>query len=117
MHSWLAVMLLAMSAGVPSAQDPGTQGTNAAKSTAPAGSGTAGTTAEGGRKTSAQDTTERKKPKKVWTNDEIGSVKGGVSVVGDGKPATTKLLAAANDPIHVVVVETALADEPPVTMS
>jgi hypothetical protein len=27
---------------------------------------------------------EKKKPKKVWTNDEIGSVKGGVSVVGDG---------------------------------
>ena len=75
MHSWLAVMLLAMSAGVASAQDPGTQGTNDAKSAAPAGSGT---TADGGRKTSAQDTTERKKPKKVWTNDEIGSVKGEV---------------------------------------
>jgi len=78
MHSWLAVMLLAMSAGVASAQDPGTQGTNDAKSAAPAGSGTASTTADGGRKTSAQDTTERKKPKKVWTNDEIGSVKGEV---------------------------------------
>ena len=26
---------------------------------------------------------EKKKPKKVWTNDEIGSVKGGVSVVGE----------------------------------
>ena len=78
MHSWLAVMLLAMSAGVASAQDPGAQGTKDAKSAAPAGSGTASTTAEGGRKTSAQDTTERKKPKKVWTNDEIGSVKGEV---------------------------------------
>jgi len=31
-------------------------------------------------------TSEKKKPKKVWTNDEIGSVNGGVSVVGDGKP-------------------------------
>ena len=29
--------------------------------------------------------TEKKKPKKVWTNDEIGSVKGSVSVVGDEK--------------------------------
>jgi hypothetical protein len=29
--------------------------------------------------------TETKKPKKVWTNDEIKTVKGGVSVVGDGK--------------------------------
>jgi hypothetical protein len=28
-------------------------------------------------------TTPEKKPKKVWTNDEIGSVKGTVSVVGD----------------------------------
>jgi len=94
MHSWLAVMLLAMSAGVASAQDPGTQGTNDAKSAAPAGSGTASTTADGGRKTSAQDTTERKKPKKVWTNDEIGSVKGGVSVVGDGKQGASSRSAA-----------------------
>jgi hypothetical protein len=31
---------------------------------------------------------EKKKPKKVWTNDEIGSVKGGVSVVGDGDSPT-----------------------------
>jgi len=94
MHSWLAVMLLAMSAGVASAQDPGAQGTNEAKSAAPAGSGTATTTAEGGRKTSAQETTERKKPKKVWTNDEIGSVKGGVSVVGDGKQGESSRSAA-----------------------
>lgn len=94
MHSWLAVMLLAMSAGVASAQDPGTQGTNDAKSAAPAGAGTASTTAEEGRKTSAQDTAERKKPKKVWTNDEIGSVKGGVSVVGDGKQAEPSRAAA-----------------------
>jgi hypothetical protein len=34
-------------------------------------------------KASASTTTEKKKPKKVWTNDEIGSVKGGISVVGD----------------------------------
>jgi len=27
--------------------------------------------------------TEKKKPKKVWTNDEIGSVRGTISVVGD----------------------------------
>ncbi len=30
---------------------------------------------------------ESKKPKKVWTNDEIGSVKGGISVVGDNDPS------------------------------
>jgi hypothetical protein len=27
---------------------------------------------------------EKKKPKKVWTNDELGGVKGDISVVGDG---------------------------------
>ena len=31
----------------------------------------------------AKTPTETKKPKKDWTNDEIGSVKGGISVVGD----------------------------------
>jgi hypothetical protein len=35
-------------------------------------------------------TTTEKKPKKVWTNDEIGSVKGGISVVGDGKSANSR---------------------------
>jgi hypothetical protein len=34
--------------------------------------------------------TEKKKPKKVWTNDEIGSVKGNVSVVGDSKSPSPK---------------------------
>jgi hypothetical protein len=29
------------------------------------------------------DESGKKKPKKVWTNDELGSAKGGVSVVGD----------------------------------
>ena len=28
-------------------------------------------------------TTEKRKPKKVWTNDDLGSVKGKVSVVGE----------------------------------
>ncbi len=34
------------------------------------------------------NTAAKKKPKKVWTNDEIGSVKGGVSVVGDGNSSS-----------------------------
>jgi hypothetical protein len=34
--------------------------------------------------------TEKKKPKKVWTNDEIGSVKGNVSVVGDANSSSAK---------------------------
>ena len=86
MQPWIAVMLLTMSAGVASAQDPGKQGSKEAKSTPPAGSGATSASAEGGtaRKTSAQETTtnEKKKPKKVWTNDEMSSVHGTVSVVG-----------------------------------
>jgi hypothetical protein len=46
--------------------------------------------------------TDKKKPKKVWTNDEIGSVKGNVSVVGDGnspsaKTGQSQTSGAAND--------------------
>lgn len=49
----------------------------------------------------ANTSTETKKPKKVWTNDEIASVKGGVSVVGDpdpsfGKKGSGKPATAAN---------------------
>ena len=49
----------------------------------------------GGAKPAAQSSTaptnpapEKKKPKKVWTNDEIAKVSGGVSVVGDADAAT-----------------------------
>jgi len=38
----------------------------------------------------ASTSPEKKKTKKVWTNDEIGSVKGGVSVVGDGDSSSAK---------------------------
>jgi DNA repair exonuclease SbcCD ATPase subunit len=40
--------------------------------------------------TPANPAAEKKKPKKVWTNDEIAKVSGGVSVVGDAN-------ASAND--------------------
>ena len=33
---------------------------------------------------------EKKKAKKVWTNDEIGAVKGGVSVVGDSASSSAR---------------------------
>ena len=36
----------------------------------------------------ANPAAEKKKPKKVWTNDEIGKVSGGVSVVGDANAST-----------------------------
>lgn len=93
MNPWFAVMLLAMSAGVPStaqAQDPNAGSGNDAKSTgsSTASAPTAGS-ASGKADTQNTTTTEKKKPKKVWTNDEIGSVKGGVSVVGDGNPGNS----------------------------
>ena len=97
MLPWLAVMLLAMSSGVASTQDPGTQNSNDGKPTVPSGSCAASTSTAGSTsgKTSVENTptTEKKKPKKVWTNDEIGSLKGGVSVVGDGKAANSSLAA------------------------
>jgi hypothetical protein len=50
--------------------------------------------------------TEAKKPKKVWTNDELGSVKGAVSVVGDtssaaGESSTKK----AADPLDTAATQ------------
>lgn len=36
------------------------------------------------------------KPKKVWTNDEVGSLKGDVSVVGTNRPAESKTQSARN---------------------
>ena len=89
MLPWLAVMLLAMSTGVAGAQDPATQDAKETKAAAPPGANAENTSTAGSSagKTSTPNsaTTEKKKPKKVWTNDEIGSVKGRVSVVGDGK--------------------------------
>ena len=67
------------------------------------GSGSSNTTtpATPGANAEANTSTGTKKPKKVWTNDEIGSVKGGVSVVGDpdplaGKKGSAKPATAAN---------------------
>jgi len=81
-------MLLAMSTGVAGAQDPAKQDAKETKATAPPGANAENTSAgssAGKTSTPNSTTTEKKKPKKVWTNDEIGSVKGGVSVVGDRK--------------------------------
>jgi hypothetical protein len=38
----------------------------------------------------ASTSPEKKKPKKVWTNEEVGSIKGGVSVVGEGNSSSEK---------------------------
>jgi uncharacterized protein (DUF342 family) len=40
--------------------------------------------------TQSRPSTEKKKPKKVWTNEEVGSLRGGVSVVGDGDSPAKK---------------------------
>jgi len=88
MNPWFAVMLLAMSAGAAStvqSQDPGAGSANDAKSTGSNAASAPTTGSASGKADTQNATSEKKKPKKVWTNDEIGSVKGGVSVVGDGK--------------------------------
>jgi chaperonin cofactor prefoldin len=65
-----------------------------AQSSDPASSSqTATKPAESTAKTPAPAPPEKKKPKKVWTNDEIGSVKGGVSVVGDDNAPSTGALS------------------------
>lgn len=71
-------LLVAAAPGLAQSQDPSASApANATKPTAAPASGATGTP------------TETKKPKKVWTNDEIASVHGTISVVGDAKPAAT----------------------------
>jgi hypothetical protein len=53
-------------------------------------SGSTGTPAKpADPQTQGTASTAQKKPKKVWTNDEIGSVKGDISVVGDPSARST----------------------------
>lgn len=59
-------------------QDPSKDSTDSAKPASPAPS------------TQTDPTTEKKKPKKVWTNDEISTVKGGISVIGDSNSSPSK---------------------------
>lgn len=69
---WGLLLLLAAGPSVAQSPDAGT-GTAVATKPAPAAQSTSNTTSE------------KKKPKKVWTNDEMNSVHGTVSVVGDTK--------------------------------
>jgi hypothetical protein len=73
-------LLLLCLAAVPclaQSQDPSAGTSNASKPAASA--------------PNAQPTTapDKKPPKKVWTNEDMGSVHGTISVVGDEKPSTT----------------------------
>jgi archaellum component FlaC len=61
-----------------------------AQSQDPSGASSSGANATPSSNPSANPSTEKKKPKKVWTNEEIGSVPGTVSVVGDAKPSTAQ---------------------------
>lgn len=92
MSRWLGMTLLILLVGLAcrgQSPDAGTGTSGNAKPAAQAGSTTPSTSATPGTPgTPSAPTTkpaEKKKPKRVWTNDEIGSVKGDVSVVGDGK--------------------------------
>jgi chromosome segregation ATPase len=73
-----SLLLLTALTGRAQSQDPGASPANTAKPDAAPAAGQTSTAAE------------KKKPKKVWTNDEIGSVKGSVSVVGDGNSSSEK---------------------------
>ena len=73
-----AVILFAAVGCSTKAQDTGSGSSSSAKPAAPPADAQAGTSAE------------KKKPLKVWTNEEIGSVKGNVSVVGDPDPSSGK---------------------------
>lgn len=71
-------LLFAALPSLAQSQDAASGSSNSARPATPPANGQDSTSAE-----KAKTPTETKKPKKVWTNDEIGSVKGGISVVGD----------------------------------
>ena len=95
MSRCLLVPLLMLSVGLTcraQSPDAGAGNSSSAKPAPQEGSNTPSTSATPSTpRTASTDntTTTKKKPKKVWTNDEIGSVKGGISVVGDGKSANS----------------------------
>lgn len=48
---------------------------------------------------SAQDSSQvRRKPKKVWTNDEVSHINGNISVVGDSLPSTSSSSSPSSNP-------------------
>jgi hypothetical protein len=79
---FFSVFVFAVSSTLSMAQSPdsGSASSSSAKPAVQPASGQANTSAG---KTDAS--AEKKKPKKVWTDEEIGSIKGGVSVVGEAK--------------------------------
>jgi hypothetical protein len=97
MSRCLRMTLLMLSVGLTcraQSPDAGAGNSSSAKPAPQAGSNTPSTSATpstpGTASTDKTTAPEKKKPKKVWTNDEIGSVTGDVSVVGDGKSANSR---------------------------
>jgi hypothetical protein len=96
MSRCLLMPLLMLSVGLTcraQSPDAGAGNSSSAKPAPQEGSNTPGTSATPSTpRTASTDntTTTKMKPKKVWTNDEIGSAKGGISVVGDGKSANSR---------------------------
>jgi chromosome segregation ATPase len=77
-----AVICLAVHASLAYPQDTSAPTSTATPQTSPA-PGAAQAPAKAQSLVPAVQAEDKKKPKKVWTNDEIKSVKNGVSVVGD----------------------------------
>ena len=96
MSRCLLMTLLMLSVGLTcraQSTDAGAGNSSSAKPAPQEGSNTPSTSATPSTpRTASTDntTTTKKKPKKVWTNDEIGSAKGGISVVGDGESANSR---------------------------
>jgi hypothetical protein len=96
MSRCLLMPLLMLSVGLTcraQSPDAGAGNSSSAKPAPQEGSNTPSTSATPSTPRTASidnTTTTKKKPKKVWTNDEIGSAKGGISVVGDGKSANSR---------------------------
>lgn len=97
-----ALIVFATMPGLALSQDTSSGTSNTTKPTAPSTSAPANAPATAPASTAP----EKKKPKKVWTNDEIGSVGGTISVVGDanssssseGSAKKTATSGSANDP-------------------
>jgi hypothetical protein len=88
--SGLIVLLALFGASVCFAQQAESSGSTAPSTTKPAPADGTSTSTPASTPASTPTATppEKKKPKKVWTNEEIGSVGGTISVVGDEKASS-----------------------------
>jgi hypothetical protein len=87
-RSLISTAVLALAASIScAAQSPDSASSS---QSAPAKPAPAAQTPDAKAATSDKDASkDKKKPKKVWTNDEVSSIKGNVSVVGSAAPASS----------------------------